>query len=169
MTDEPIDPFSIDNLRYSAAEYTHGEIEAKHELTAIQLRKPSAGNEWFRLRPGADHNWPVAMYARVSEKGDELYLVPGPFRRLFDESVLQPVQLRLVVNSVGTPFIWPMKMNTAPDARMANHYRALQAHLGGSRENVGQDEQVRLQLEGLSLRRRTRRSRRRAMARQDDA
>ena len=25
MTDEPIDPFSIDNLRYSAAEYTHGE------------------------------------------------------------------------------------------------------------------------------------------------
>ena len=169
MTDEPIDPFSIDNLRYSAAEYTHGEIEAKHELTAIQLRKPSAGNEWFRLRPGADYNWPVAMYTRVSEKGDELYLVPGPFRRLFDESVLQPVRLRLAVNSVGTPFIWPMKVNTAPDARMANHYRALQRISEEAEKTWVKMSQVRLQHEGLSLRRRTRRSRRPAMARQDDA
>ena len=62
----------------------------------------------------------------MGEKGEEPYLVPGPFRRLFDESALQPVRLRLAVNSVGTPFIWPMKVNTAPDSRMANHYRALQ-------------------------------------------
>jgi hypothetical protein len=126
VPDEPFDLFDKDNLYYSEAEFTHGEIEAKHELTAIQLRKPSAGNEWCQLHPGADYTWPVATYTRVSEKGDELYLVPGALRRLFDESVLQPVRLRLAVNSIGTPFIWPMKVNTAPDNRMANHYRALQ-------------------------------------------
>ena len=60
VPDEPIDLFDKNNLYYSEAEFTHGEIEAKHELTAIQLRKPSAGNEWFQLHPGADYTWPVA-------------------------------------------------------------------------------------------------------------
>ena len=78
------------------------------------------------MHPDADYIWPVATFARVGEKGEELYLVPGPLRRRFSESALNPVRLRLAVNRVGTPFIWPMKVNTAPDNRMANHYRTLQ-------------------------------------------
>ncbi len=88
--DEPFDLFDRESLRYSAAEFTHGEIDAKHDTDRDPVAQTVSENEWFRLRPGADYIWPVAMYARVSEKGDELYLVPGPFRRLFDESVLNP-------------------------------------------------------------------------------
>lgn len=124
--DEPFDLFDPENLRYSEAEFTHGEVNTKRELTAIQERKPSSENEWFMLHPGPDHIWPVAIYTRMSDKGDETYLVPGPFRHLFKEKALKPVRLRLAVNSVGTPFIWAMKVNTDPSNRMVDHYRALQ-------------------------------------------
>ena len=124
--DEPIDPFDRESLRYSEAEFTHGEVDATHELTAIQQRKPSSENEWFQLHPGEDYTWSVAMYNRVGEKGAEAYLVPGVFRHLFQEKALTPVRLRLVVNSVGTPFLWPMKVNNNTSGPTVNHYRALQ-------------------------------------------
>ena len=76
--DEPFDPFDRESLLYSAAEVTHGEIDAKHELTAIQLRKPIAETEWFRMHPDADYIWPVATFARVGEKGEEPVPRPRP-------------------------------------------------------------------------------------------
>ena len=50
--DEPFDPFDRESLLYSAAEVTHGEIDAKHELTAIQLRKPIRRNRMVQDAPG---------------------------------------------------------------------------------------------------------------------
>lgn len=126
VPDEPFNLFDKEELLYSAAEVAHGEINAKEELTTIQLRRPKPESEWFQLHPGTDYIWPVSIYERVGEKGDEPYLVPGRFRRLFADRALKPVRLRLAVNSLGTPFIWPLKVDTSHDNRMANHYYALQ-------------------------------------------
>jgi hypothetical protein len=126
VPDEPFDPFAEESVYYSEAEFTHGEVDAKRELTSMQLRKPSSGNEWFMLHSGSKYTWPASTFTRVAESGDETYLVPKQVRHFFDETVLMPVRLRLAVNSVGTAFIWPQKVNTSSDSRMANHYRALQ-------------------------------------------
>lgn len=124
--DEPIDPFSLENVRYDEAEFTHGDIDAKKQLTAIKVRKPVNDKEWFRLHPGRDYQWPVALYLRVSDESiaPETYLVPSVYHHLFKPKALTPVRLRLVVSSVETVFLWDMKVSR--NGLQEDYHRSLQ-------------------------------------------
>ena len=44
---EPTDPWDLENLRYTEAEYKHGDVNSKKNTT-LKVRKPKP-QEWFRL------------------------------------------------------------------------------------------------------------------------
>ncbi len=123
--DEPTDPYDLGRLRYSEAEYTHGDVDAEKRVTTIRVRKPFNNKEWFQLHPGREYQWPVALYLRETDESvkPETYLVLPEFAPLFRKG-LTPVRLRLAVNSLGTPFLGDMKVPT--DGRMDEYYATLQ-------------------------------------------
>jgi hypothetical protein len=108
---EPIDPFDLDNVRYPEAEFTHGDVDAEKTTTTIRVRKPVSNKEWIRVHPGQDYQLSASLYERESPDSarPEQWLVPKPFRHLFNEKALTPVVLRLAVTSLDTPFLWPVK------------------------------------------------------------
>lgn len=125
VPDEPTDPYDLERLRYEEAEYTHGDVASKKRMTTIRVRKPLNNKEWFQLHPGRDYQWPVALFLRECDETvkPETYLVLPDFSHLFG-SGLTPVRLRLAVNSLGTPFLWDMKV--PQNGLMTDHYIALQ-------------------------------------------
>ncbi len=123
--DEPTDPYDLGRLRFEEAEYTHGDVGSKKVITTIPVRKPRNNSEWFQVHPGREYQLPVAIYERENDESvkPETYLVLPQFSHLFGAG-LTPVRLRLAVNSLGTSFLWPMKM--PKDGRMSNHLIVLQ-------------------------------------------
>jgi hypothetical protein len=127
--DEPTDPYDYDNVRYTEAEFNHDNVNAKKETTSIRVRKPFNLKEWFMLHPGDEYQWPVAIYH--CEQGDlkpEPYLVLPRFAPHFKtkdglRSALTPARLRLAVNSLGTAFLWDMKVSV--DGRASEHHSIL--------------------------------------------
>jgi hypothetical protein len=108
---EPIDPFNLDNVRYTEAEYTHGDVDATRHTNAMRVRKPVGNKEWFRVHPGQEYQLSASLYERESPDSTkpESWLVPKQLRYLFNEKALTPVILRLAVTSVDVPFLWPVK------------------------------------------------------------
>ena len=116
IDDEPTDSFNIDDLRYDEAEFHHGDIDAPKTVTAIKVRKPHNAREWFMLHPSQEYQLPAGLYERVSDDSvtPETYLVLKRHHDLFitklGKSALKTVRLRLAVNSLGTPFLWDMRV-----------------------------------------------------------
>ncbi len=132
---EPIDPFDLDNVRYTEAEYTHGDIDAERNITAIKVRKPVSNKEWFRIHPGQDYTLSASLYLRESPESTtpEQWLVPKPLRSCFNEKALTPVVLRLVVTSVDTLFLWGVKQPRK--GLRDNYHRALEQIVASAETN----------------------------------
>lgn len=109
--DEPIDPFDLENVRYTEAEFVHGDIESENHIGGIPIRKPRSNHEWIRVHPGPEYQLSASLYERETSDtaSGEKWLVPRQFRHLFQEKALTPVILRLAVTSLDAPFLWDVK------------------------------------------------------------
>jgi hypothetical protein len=124
--DEPLE-ISLENVRYSDAEYTHGDIETSRVQTTIRVRKPVNEKEFFRLHPGRDYQMSASLYTPVEAEDlrSEPYLVLEPFRGYFTAKALTPVTLRLAINSLDTLFLWDIK-RPRRDERKSDYHISLE-------------------------------------------
>jgi hypothetical protein len=109
---EPYDPFAPDQLRYDEAEFASGDVKTTKHTSVVKVRKPGR-QEWVQAHPSPKLQGPASLFVRENEElmRPELYLVPKDFRDLFRKEHITPVYLRLMINSLGTEFLWDLRQS----------------------------------------------------------
>jgi len=101
------DMFAPDNLRIPQNFVEQAGTESIHR--GISVRKPGK-HEFIRVRPGNEYQLPVAVIEEVEGMNKTLWLLhPSLLQKLSDE--VSYVNLRLAVNLVGIPFLWPLRIS----------------------------------------------------------
>lgn len=115
--DEPLDPFSPENLRLSQAYLESTPV--KKLLTTVPVRKPGQ-QDFIRVHPNPNF---CESFGMIELKDDrEEYIVHAPLvPELFGEVVNK--QLFLTINRQGTVFFWPIRLPT-PEGKDLDWWRS---------------------------------------------
>ncbi|MCH9732729.1 MAG: hypothetical protein K0U84_24215 [Actinomycetia bacterium] len=99
-----VDPFDPARFRVDSI----ADIGVEKILTTVSVRKPKR-TEFFRVHPGSDFSYDMALLERSDGMDRESYLVDPAVQHLVS-SELRPVRLYVVINKHGGLFLWPVKL-----------------------------------------------------------
>ncbi len=111
LVEEDDSGFDLDSIRLT--QHFGGQIGVKKLLTTVPLRKPNR-TQFFRTHP--DYRMDVMLLRH--DETNELYVVMPKLLDLVLQ-LAEPYRLILVVDPLGTAFIWPLKI---PDERSPNNW-----------------------------------------------
>jgi hypothetical protein len=115
--DEPLDPFSPENLRLSQVYLESTPV--KKLLTTVPVRKPGQ-QDFVRVHPDPSFCESFAMIELRDDR--EEYIVHAPLvPELWSEVVNK--QLFLTINRQGTIFFWPIRLPT-PEGKDLDWWRS---------------------------------------------
>ena len=91
-------------------EYASTFFKKSNRFQRISYTTIDHSSEFFRIRPGNGYQLSVAVIEEVEGMNKTLWLIyPSLLQKLSDE--VSYFVLRLAVNHVGIPFLWPLKIS----------------------------------------------------------